>query len=100
MGDQVDRFCRQYLQLERDLEYPDGAALRDEATQEVLYERLFADGAGASSTPPRYQLRALKEIVARIESSITDWEVHVSGKRSSRKSKSRGPDQRRESRTA
>lgn len=71
---QITRFCRQYLQLELDLDYPDGEVLRDEATQNTLYSRLF-DG---QVTPPRYRLRALKELVARIESSISDWDKHVS----------------------
>jgi len=71
---QITRFCRQYLQLDSDLDYPDNEILRDEATQNTLHNQLF-DG---QVTPPRYRLRVLKELVARIESSITDWDEHVS----------------------
>ncbi|RYP75057.1 hypothetical protein DL770_007501 [Monosporascus sp. CRB-9-2] len=74
--DSIDRFCRQYLQLERDLDYPSSAVLREAYTQNVLYERLFADGAVAYPSPPRYQLRVLKELVKRIEASIDDWDQY------------------------
>ncbi|KAL1854853.1 hypothetical protein VTK73DRAFT_8681 [Phialemonium thermophilum] len=73
---QVTRFCRQYLQLEPVLTFPDGELLREEATQRFLYARLFAPGALPYPPPPRYQLRVLKEMVARIERSIHDWDAH------------------------
>lgn len=72
------RFSRQYLQLEPDLTYPDGILLREAASQEFLYETLFAHDATSSPLPPRYQLRVLKELVARIEDAIEDWDEHVS----------------------
>lgn len=72
--DQITRFCRQYLQLESVLDYPDNEVLIDEVTQNTLYSKLFS---GDQPTPPRYQLKVLKELVARIESSITDWDEHV-----------------------
>lgn len=73
----LDRFCRQYLQLERDLDYPSPALLREEHTQNELYQRLFSDGAIAHPPPPDYQLRVLKEVMKRIEASIDDWDRHV-----------------------
>jgi len=75
---QVARFCRQYLQLEAVLDFPDGDVLREESTQETLYEKLFAENAIAQPPPPRYQLKVLKELIGRIERSIDDWDMHVS----------------------
>lgn len=75
---QLDRFCRQYLQLEAHLDYPDGSVLREEEVQERLYLSLFAPGAVSHPPPPRYELRVLKELVARIEAAIEDWDEHVS----------------------
>ncbi|KAK0629449.1 putative methyltransferase-domain-containing protein [Bombardia bombarda] len=73
---QVTRFCRQFLQVEHLLDFPDDDLLRDDAIQEHLYERLFAGHAAAFPPPPRYRLRVLKELVAKIESCITDWDKH------------------------
>ncbi|KAK3934749.1 protein-lysine N-methyltransferase EFM3 [Diplogelasinospora grovesii] len=58
------------------LVYPSVERLRDAAIQETLYERLFADNAITLPPPKRYQLRILKELVSRIESSIIDWDEH------------------------
>ncbi|KAI1081526.1 putative methyltransferase-domain-containing protein [Whalleya microplaca] len=76
MAQQLHRFCRQYLQLERDLDYPPAASLQNEDVQNSLYQQLFADGAVAHPPPPRYQLRVLKELMSRIEASIDDWDRH------------------------
>ena len=79
--DSIDRFCRQYLQLERELDYPAPTLLREQHVQEDLYRRVFSSDGGAVATPPpppRYQLRVLKELVKRIEASIDgDWEQYV-----------------------
>lgn len=75
---QVSRFCWQYLQLESAPELPDGEVLRDEEAQEAIYKRLFADDAIAVPPPRRYQLRILKELIARVESAILNWDQHVS----------------------
>ena len=84
--DSIDRFCRQYLQLERELDYPAPTLLREQHVQEDLYRRVFSsssDGGAAADgapplPPPRYQLRVLKELVKRIEASIDgDWEQYV-----------------------
>lgn len=72
----VDRFCGQVLQLEREPAFPAGRLLREDGVQAVLYRRLF-DGALAHPPPPRYQLRVLKALVARIEEAIEDWDLHV-----------------------
>ncbi|KAF3351078.1 hypothetical protein VDGL01_05594 [Verticillium dahliae] len=73
---QVNRFCRQFLQLERDLDYPEGPVLRQEGTQKAIYEQLFSPDGPSYSPPVRYQLRVLKELVQRVESSIEDWDTH------------------------
>ncbi|KAK6857338.1 hypothetical protein PG995_007525 [Apiospora arundinis] len=72
----VNRFCSQYLQLERDLDFPSGQLLREAHVQDALQRRLFADDALAHPPPARYQIRVLKELVSRIEASIDDWEQH------------------------
>ncbi|KAK8073239.1 hypothetical protein PG994_004138 [Apiospora phragmitis] len=72
----VNRFCSQYLQLERYLDFPSGQLLREAHVQDALLRRLFADDALAHPPPPRYQIRVLKDLVARIEASIDDWEEH------------------------
>lgn len=77
---QVDRFCYQYLQLEADLDYPEPALLKTATVQDALYDRLFADGAKRYAPPLRYQLRVLKELMAKIEGSIDDWDEYVSQK--------------------
>ncbi|KAK4066818.1 hypothetical protein Trihar35433_7245 [Trichoderma harzianum] len=76
---QVDRFCHQYLQLEQHLDYPEPQNIRLPEVQDVIYQRLFADDSLPGGPPPlRYQVRVLKELVSRIESSIDDWDEHVS----------------------
>jgi ATP:corrinoid adenosyltransferase len=74
---QLDRFCRQYLQVQLDLDYPDEEHLRNDAFQESLHARLFEDHALKHAPPARYQLRVLKELTRRIEHSIQDWEEEV-----------------------
>jgi len=74
----VDRFCRQYLQLESDPDFPPSDWLKLPDVQEAIYDQVFADGAVRYSPPVRYQHRILKNLVARIESSIDDWEEYVS----------------------
>lgn len=74
----VDRFCRQYLQLEPSLDFPPAEYLKLDTVQELIYERLFADDALLYAPPDRYRLRTLKQLIARIEASIDDWDEHVS----------------------
>ena len=74
---QLDRFCRQYFQLQLQLDYPDEAHLRNDAFQQSLYGRLFEDYTMSHAPPQRFQLRVLKELTKRIEQSIQDWEEEV-----------------------
>ncbi|KAI9735410.1 MAG: hypothetical protein M1818_006416 [Claussenomyces sp. TS43310] len=71
---ELEIFQRQYLQLQADLIFPGSNCLRQEAFQQVLYEEVFKDDAVVYQPPLRYQLRVLKELLSRIESSITDWD--------------------------
>jgi hypothetical protein len=73
----VARFCHQYFQVEQNLDYPDGDLLRHEHIQEFLVETMFSGPRAAHLPPPRYRLRVVKELVARIEKSIQDWDEHV-----------------------
>jgi protein-lysine N-methyltransferase EEF2KMT len=74
---QLNRFCRQYLQLQLELDYPDEEYLRKDAFQEAIYATLFDESAIVYPPPKRYQLRVLKELTKRIEQSIQDWEEEV-----------------------
>lgn len=69
----IDRFCCQYLQLETHLDYPDGHLLKRPDVQEEFFVRMFSAQASPSKNS-RFQLRALKELVARIQASISDDE--------------------------
>ena len=81
---QLDRFCRQYLQVQLDLDYPDEEHLRNNEFQHLLYARLFGEDAIKHEPPRRFQLRVLKELTRRIEQSIQDWEEEVCRLRTSR----------------
>ncbi|KAH7351197.1 putative methyltransferase-domain-containing protein [Rhexocercosporidium sp. MPI-PUGE-AT-0058] len=70
---QLDRFCRQYLQVTLELDYPTEEYLRHDAFQQSLYSLLFSEDV-QYVPPPRYQLRVLKELMKRIEASILDWD--------------------------
>lgn len=74
------RFCHQVLQLEQELDYPPPEVLRQAETQSLLYLRLFseADDGPCYAPPTRYQVRVLKDLIRKIESSIEDWDTHVS----------------------
>ena len=74
---QLKLFRRQYLQLQADLNYPGPECLRQDSVQQALLEGIFSDTALTHEPPQRYQLRILKELVRRIEASVTDWEEEV-----------------------
>ncbi|GIZ45391.1 hypothetical protein CKM354_000856100 [Cercospora kikuchii] len=76
MDSQLLLFRRQYLQLfEPDfLAWPPKQLLRDSAIQAWLYKHLFDSEKNQYLPPPRYQLRVLKPLLARIEKSIQDPE--------------------------
>ncbi|TVY12745.1 Protein-lysine N-methyltransferase [Lachnellula arida] len=71
---QLNRFCRQYLQLQLELDYPAEEYLRKDVFQEAIYCTVFDESVIEHPPPPRYQLKVLKELVKRIEQSIQDWE--------------------------
>ncbi|KAI4653007.1 uncharacterized protein J4E78_007836 [Alternaria triticimaculans] len=67
---------RQYFQLvePHQLRWPDDAILKAPNVQVWLFHNLF-DAANITSLPPgRYRLRILKQLVAKLERSITDPE--------------------------
>jgi hypothetical protein len=74
---QFNRFVRQYLQLQLDLDYPDEEYLRNDAFQQSLHDQLFSENEIKKAPPARYQLRVLKELTRRIEQSIQDWDEEV-----------------------
>ncbi|EKD17084.1 uncharacterized protein L3040_000390 [Drepanopeziza brunnea f. sp. 'multigermtubi'] len=70
---QLDRFCRQYIQVTLELDYPAEEYLRLDAIQQSIFRRCFSEDV-EYTPPPRYKLRVLKELVKRIETSIQDWD--------------------------
>lgn len=74
---QLNLFKRQYLQLQTPVQYPDTDNLRQEAFQKALFEDIFKDGATPHGPPRSFKFRVLKELVSRIEDSITDWNQDV-----------------------
>ncbi|OBT99734.2 hypothetical protein VE01_02214 [Pseudogymnoascus verrucosus] len=72
--EELDLFKRQYLQLQISLKYPSKECLKHEEFQQMLYSEVFSEDAMKWYPPQRYQLRVLKELMKRIEVSITDWE--------------------------
>lgn len=70
---------RQYFQLVEPsrLTWPDDTTLKTPDVQSWLFSNLF-DMANITSPPPgRYQLRILKEVIAKLERSISDPEEDV-----------------------
>jgi len=74
---QLNKFKRQYLQLQGKIIYPENQFLQDSNFQEALYKDIFLEGALKHPPPNRYRLRILKKLLQRIEESITDWEEQV-----------------------
>jgi len=74
---QLNLFRRQYLQLQTNVTVPDHQCLRQDAFQQALLQDVFSDDATEYQPPQRYQLRILKELMQRIEASITNWEDEV-----------------------
>ena len=74
---ELNSFKRQYLQLQVTIKYPESQYLRHEEFQNKLYAQIFSREALEYHPPQRYQLRVLKELMKRIEDSITDWEEEV-----------------------
>jgi hypothetical protein len=74
---QLNLFRRQYFQLQVAIRYPDPQCLRQEIFQQLLHAELFDEGTAEYQPPHRYQIRVLKELIRRIEESITDWQEEV-----------------------
>ena len=74
---QLNRFCRQYLQLHLDIDFPSEELLRDWNFQECIYNTLYEEKSIKYAPPERYQLRILKQLILRIEESIQDVEEDV-----------------------
>jgi hypothetical protein len=74
---ELSLFRRQYLQLQVGINYPDAQCLRQEDFQQALCNEVFSEGAVKYQPPQRYQLRILKELIRKIETSISDWEEEV-----------------------
>ncbi len=74
---QLTIFKRQYFQLQTAIRYPVAEVLRQDHFQQALHNELFSKDKNGHQPPQRYQLRILKELVSRIESSIVDWDEEV-----------------------
>lgn len=74
---ELNHFKRQYLQLQVTIKYPERQYLKHEEFQNELYAQIFSHEALQYRPPQRYQLRVLKELMKRVEDSITDWEEEV-----------------------
>ena len=74
---ELNHFKRQYLQLQVTIKYPERRYLKHEEFQNELYAQIFSQEALKYHPPQRYRLRVLKELMKRIEDSITDWEEEV-----------------------
>lgn len=71
----IDRFCDQCLQLESSPDYPDGGLLKRADVQNEIFDRICADRREPLPGNARLQLRILKEMVRRIQASISDEEA-------------------------
>lgn len=71
----IDRFCDQCLQLEQSPDYPDGNLLKRADVQSDIFDRICAERQEPLPGNARLQLRVLKELVNRIQASISDDEV-------------------------
>ncbi|KAJ5213081.1 hypothetical protein N7449_000250, partial [Penicillium cf. viridicatum] len=76
MTDSIDKLAAQYFQLVelQNLALPPGPVLIQPAVQAALYERMFNENAVFPIPPDSYRSRVLKQILSRIEESITNPE--------------------------
>jgi hypothetical protein len=79
MADSIHKLAAQYFQLVelQNLALPPGPVLVQPAVQAALYERMFNENAVFPIPPDSYRSRVLKEILSRIEESITNPEEDV-----------------------
>ncbi|KAJ5558072.1 hypothetical protein N7535_009562 [Penicillium sp. DV-2018c] len=76
MADPIDKLAAQYFQLVElpNLALPPGSVLIQPVVQAALYERMFNENTVFPLPPNSYRSRVLKQILSRIEESITDPE--------------------------
>ncbi|KAK8228727.1 putative methyltransferase-domain-containing protein [Phyllosticta paracitricarpa] len=76
---QLQIFCRQYLQLvDADaLTWPSSELLKKPNVQQWLFEHMFDLDSNRFLPPERYQARVLKKLMTRIEEAIEDPEEDV-----------------------
>ncbi|KAJ5457553.1 hypothetical protein N7475_008941, partial [Penicillium sp. IBT 31633x] len=76
MTDSIHKLEAQYFQLVelQNLAIPPGNVLTQPSVQAALYERMFDENAVFPIPPDSYRSRVLKQILSRIEESITDPE--------------------------
>lgn len=79
MIDSIDKLAAQYFQLVelQNLALPPGPVLIQPAVQTALYERMFNENTVFPIPPDSYRSRVLKQILSRIEESITNPEEDV-----------------------
>ena len=79
MDEKLELVRRQYFQLLplHQITFPSNEQLKDAQFQAQLYHGLFALDLDESAPPVRYKVRVLKEVVRRIESSISDPDEDV-----------------------
>jgi hypothetical protein len=79
MTDSIDKLAAQYFQLVelQNLALPPGPVLIQPAVQAALYKRMFDENAVFPIPPDSYRSRVLKQILSRIEESITNPEEDV-----------------------
>ena len=75
----LDLLKRQYLQLLEPeyLTLPSSGSIRLPHVQAYLYETMFREGCLRYPPPDRYEIRVLKRIIEKIESSFIDTEEDV-----------------------
>ncbi|OQE05661.1 hypothetical protein PENVUL_c023G03113 [Penicillium vulpinum] len=76
MTDSIHKLAAQYFQLVEllHLDLPQGSVLIQSTVQAALYERMFNENTVFPIPPDSYRSRVLKEILSRIEESITNPE--------------------------
>jgi hypothetical protein len=64
-------------QIEARPDLPPANVLREESAQVFVVERAFSEANLAWLPPAAYRLKTLQALVAAVEESIVDWELHV-----------------------
>ncbi|PHH65562.1 hypothetical protein CDD81_1997 [Ophiocordyceps australis] len=74
---QVHRLRHQYFQQEAVLDLPTPEVIRLAEVQDAIYSQLFDEHVVVHCPPKRYQAKVLKQLVARIEAAIVDWDTYA-----------------------